>query len=413
MAVDKKDQTLSLLAEIDTMFDVALSGVRMPAAAKQKLREVILGAAFAEIDELVAKSRSPRMYVLGRSGHGKSSLLNALADKEVVQVGDIQPTTAVAAQVRVEFPESGSSWELIDSRGIFESTRPDGASSQNPLEQVKEDVRRYKPDVILHVIAAPEVRNLENDMKAYREICSTIMREASVPTVVVLNKIDTVGGRMDWPPEASPAKARLIEDLISYTSNMLALSGDPIDDRYYFNGLKTTDRGYLGVIPVCSYPSDRWNLETLSMFIGEHLPKSAQLAFYQGQRRKALLRSVATGLTKRFAAIAGMIGSTPTPFVDHIVLAPIQLLLVACIGGLSSRPFSITTAKEFLAAGGIAVGTLQAVGWLRGFVELGLPGIGLVISGSVASANMYGIGKAAEAYFFSGEVRKPSEFKMA
>ena len=34
-----------------------------------------------------------------------------------------------------------------------------------------------------------------------------------------------------------------------------------------------------------------------------------------------------------------------------------------------------------------------------------------VLSGAIAASGTYGIGKSAEAYFFAGEIKKPSEFK--
>jgi len=50
-----------------------------------------LGAAIGEIEALIEESRPPFFYLLGRSGHGKSSLLNALAGRDVVEVGHVRP----------------------------------------------------------------------------------------------------------------------------------------------------------------------------------------------------------------------------------------------------------------------------------------------------------------------------------
>src|SRR5689334_20900948 len=141
-----KAQTRDLVVEINQAFDVALGGRLIPAVVKQQIRDQVLGPAFAEIEELVQNSRAPRMYLFGRSGHGKSSLVNALANREVVTVGDIKPTTASAQSVHVEFPDVDAAWEFIDSRGIFESTRPEGASAQSPIDQVLHDIEHFKPD---------------------------------------------------------------------------------------------------------------------------------------------------------------------------------------------------------------------------------------------------------------------------
>ncbi|MGI8648945.1 MAG: GTPase, partial [Rubrobacter sp.] len=106
---------------------------------------------------------------MGRSGHGKSSLINALAGRKVAEVDDIKPRTIGADPHYISFPEFYAEWEIIDSRGIFETTSPEGAPQQDALTQVKEDIRRHRPDVVLHVIAAPETRTLQNDFKAFAE----------------------------------------------------------------------------------------------------------------------------------------------------------------------------------------------------------------------------------------------------
>jgi uncharacterized protein (DUF697 family) len=45
----------------------------------------------------------------------------------------------------------------------------------------------------------------------------------------------------------------------------------------------------------------------------------------------------------------------------------------------------------------------------RGAVKL-VPGFGSPLSGAIAGATTYGIGKSAELYFFAGEVRSPLRF---
>jgi uncharacterized protein (DUF697 family)/predicted GTPase len=414
MAIDK-DRTPKLVAEINALFDAALGGLNMPSATKQFVRDKVMGPALREVEQLITNSRPPRIYLFGRSGHGKSSILNALADREIATVGDIEPTTTAAEPVIIDFSDKSSKWEVIDSRGIFESTRPLGATSQDPLTQVKDEVVHYKPDVILHVIAAPEVRTLENDIKAYKAVCQALQREVGVPTLIVVNKADTIGGGREWPPDTSAKKRQLIINLLDYTSRVIGVATHPISPDFPEKGYQASGGGYVGIIPACSFiddvHDDRWNIETLSKFIGEHLPRDAQLAFYQGQGRMILIRSLSTNLIRRFATISAMIGSTPTPFVDNVVLAPLQMLMVACVGGLSCRSFTTKTARDYVAASGLVIGGLQAVGVLRGFVELALPVIGLAISGAIAAASTYGIGKAAEAYFFSGEIKDPSEFR--
>ena len=71
--------------------------------------------------------------------------------------------------ISIEFPEVHAAWEVIDSRGIFEATRPDGAPGRNAVEQVQEDMLKHKPDVILHAVAARETRSMSEDMRVGKD----------------------------------------------------------------------------------------------------------------------------------------------------------------------------------------------------------------------------------------------------
>lgn len=411
MAIDR-NKAKKLLDEISAFFD-EITGKIPNKEIRDLLRKNILRSIIVEIEEVIIKSRAPVMYLIGRSGHGKSSLVNALANRDVAEVGATKPTTPKSTSYTVTFEETYSTWEIIDSRGLFETTSPKDASPQNALDYVKKDIEKYKPDVILHVISAPEVRALENDFKAFEDISKTIKKSIGVvpPTIIVLNRIDTLENPREWPPEKSAREAWLIKELLDYmTLDILKQKVEKIDLNFPIKGYKIFDSNYIGIIPVCSLEDNLWNIETLSMFIGEYLPKSALLDFYQAQKRKGLLRKISTLLIKRFSRIAAPIGSLSIPIADIVILTPLQMLMIALIGGLSCRSFSKETIHEFLVAEGINIGTgvgLRKVA--QQLVKL-IPAGGPVVSGAIASVGTYCIGKSAEAYFFSGEKRKPEEF---
>lgn len=405
MAIDKS-KTRDLINGINTAFDEATS--KLSEERREWLKENIMSAAFGELEKLIMESRPPVLYVMGRSGHGKSSLINALAGRKVADVDDIKPCTIGADPYYISFPEFYAEWEIIDSRGIFETTTPEGAPQKDALAQVKEDIRKHRPDVILHVIAAPETRTLQNDFKAFAEVQKVAKKGlgAHVPSIMVVSKVDVIGNPRDWPIEEHANKAGLVKELLDYVTNdVLECPREKIDLNSSIKGYILTGGDYAGIVPVCVRESDEWNVDTLFSLMGERLPESARLDFYQAQQRKELLRQFSTSITKRFSTIAGGIGMAPFPIADIAVLTPLQLLMVALIAGLSCRPFSVNSVAEFTAATGVTIGTAIGVRELARQLVKFVPIVGLPVSGAIAGATTLGIGKSAEAYFFQGEIK--------
>lgn len=412
MAIDKS-KTKELINSIDDLFESVVGN--LDKKTQKFLRDAIMGPALDEIKKLIEESRPPRIYLMGRSGHGKSSLINALANKQVAETNDVKPTTPNSVPYLITFHDVFSSWEVIDSRGIFETTRPDGASDENAIDFLKNDILKRKPDIILHVVACSECRNLENDFKVFEDIKHSLKKELDyeVPTVLVLNQADRIGNPREWPPEENAKKAGLLNDLLKYMAeDVLKCEYSNLDLNYSYKGLVVKNSNYIGIVPTSACEGDLWNIDALSDFIGQHLSEETLLNFAQAQRRKSYLKKLSSSLIRRFSTIAGAVGTAPIPIGDIVILTPLQMLLIAIIGGLSCRSFTKETALEYLSAAGVNLGAAFGVREIaRGIVKL-IPGVGLAVSGTVAASSTYALGKAAESYFFSGELKDPEEFSF-
>ena len=129
------------------------------------------------------------------------------------------------------------------------------------------------------------------------------------------------------------------------------------------------------------------------------LPNCAKLEFARLTNARGAQTEIASSLLKSFTALCGIIGVQPIPLADMPILTTLQSLLVGLIVYVSGRRASARLIAEFAGALGINIGA----GFVfregaRALLKV-FPIWGNAISGIVAGAGTYAVGRAAIAYF--------------
>ena len=129
------------------------------------------------------------------------------------------------------------------------------------------------------------------------------------------------------------------------------------------------------------------------------LPNSTKLEFARLTGAKEAQAQIAGSLLKSFTAVCGVIGLQPIPLADLPILTALQTLMVSLIIHTSGKPVSIRLAGEFLGALGLNIGAGMIFREGARAVIKFVPLWGNAVSGFVAGAGTYAIGRASIAYF--------------
>lgn len=179
----------------------------------------------------------------------------------------------------------------------------------------------------------------------------------------------------------------------------LALAGDQTGTH---DGLSAQLRAQANFVPIAVFALNADTRQIVAETLCSSLPLSARLEFARFTMARGAQTEIAERLLKSFAALCGVIGVQPIPLADLPVLTALQSLMVSLIVYVSGRRVSPKLVAEFAAAVGINVGA----GFVfregaRAIVKF-IPVWGNAVSGVVAGAGTYAIGRAAIAYFIEG-----------
>lgn len=289
------------------------------------------------------------ILVAGRTGVGKSTLINAVFQGEMATTGVGRPVTMHTREIVKE----GVPLAIWDTRGL------EVKEYNNIIESLEQLIQQRSkdadPDKHIHVAWVCIVEDSARVEDA--EIHLVEMLARYVPVVAVITKAKSDNGFR-----------QSVQDLLPLARNVVRV-----------RALETVlDDGYV-LKPM--------GLEELVELTMELVPEGRRNAFAAAQRislRQKILR--AHSVVASASTIAAGVGATPLPFADALLIVPIQVSMLAGISAVFGMP--VTTAFLTTLISGTLAGT---TGTILGRATVGallkiIPGAGTVLGGTISAA---------------------------
>lgn len=409
---------------------------KLPDAIPKKTRVMIKDSILGDKDlkklmEGIDAHRPPRIFLIGRTGVGKSSLINALCGAYVSKVSDTKSCTE-SAQIYECRDNERVLMEILDTRGIAESESIDDSISAEDM--LINQINEFSPDVAILMLNCTHRDDVNSDVEFLKKVSKSYenINKMKLPIVVVVNKCDEMApSRFKSPAEYPENKVKKINEVVQYYKGIIVKSGLKIDNVIPVSSLidwQTPDGMEVDVENIENLPQydidnlqiafdGRYRIEELLNILEEAiLDFEAQMGLRMASRLKEVVDRFAKHLNRIFSGISATVALTPIPVSDIYILLIIQSVLVSLIASLSGRDISLETAKEFiLSMGGIAGAgyafrlIAQQASKLLNAVW---PGSGSAVSSGIAALGTSAIGKAAIAYYIDDKTMDEAKKKF-
>lgn len=290
------------------------------------------------------------LAIFGKTGVGKSTLVNAIFGTEIAQTGIGEPVTR---QEHLYLHQSGT-LGVLDTRGL--EVGKDNAELIAELRDYLHGMRRKPLPDQLHVawycVRAGDRRFEETEADFVRAL-----HELGLPVIMVLTQVPRSGGRVHPDAEALAARIAdlrlpIADGLIHYT---MALA-DEFTGQTAYGLQELLDATFRGA------PAG----------VAHAITAAQRIDFGRKRERAEAAIKVATGA-------ATTAGASPIPFSDAAILVPLQIGMMASIAVTYGISIERSTAASIAATAAATTAGRSLVGNLIKFV----PGAGTAVAGTI------------------------------
>ena len=300
------------------------------------------------IDEALEKIGQVNIIIAGKTGVGKSTLVNAVFKGNLAETGVGKPVT----QTMKEYSKEGEPVHIFDTKG-FEL-----GNALTIREELKSEIEKRKKLGDLKKQIHLAWFCISNDgkrvEKAEIEFINDLAKE--IPVVVVLTK--TLDTSLEF--------YNIVKDECREATNVIRVLAQPYETP-------------IGTIPAMG-------LEELIDHTYEIVPDIAKAALAASQKvNESITKKAVDKIIAVAASSAAAIGATPIPFSDAVLLAPVQIGMIASI----CKVMKVDADRAFLttiitSAAGVLGATITGRTVVRGLIKC-IPGAGTVIGGSISA----------------------------
>lgn len=323
------------------------------------------------------------LAIFGKTGTGKSTLVNAIFGEDVAATGTGRPVTMGLDY----YLHPNGVLGIYDSRGF--ETGEAGDRILSALSELVEGTRHAAPTEQIHA-AWYTVRWSDRRFEEHQGAFVTRLHELGLPVIFVLTQVPR------------NADGQIHSDAIEFAQYIAGL-GLPLaaGGRVYLTNAKPDP--FLGTVV--------FGLQELLDATFETIPEAATAALSAAQQldwgRK---RQAAKKIITASAASALATGATPIPFSDAAILVPLQIGMIAKLTAAYGSRMASAQLASLVGSLMMASGATTAGRWMVSSLLRVVPGgqpAAMVISGSVAASMTTAMGwswvAVLEKYLMTGE----------
>ncbi|MDK0861438.1 50S ribosome-binding GTPase [Clostridium perfringens] len=320
--------------------------------------------AFNRIEKELNNMDKANILIVGKTGAGKSTLINSVFRAEMAETGTGRPVTQHLKKISKE----GIPVNLYDTKGLELNETVQAEIKKEILDEIENCndlcIRNDSKAELIHAcwycIDGSVRRCEETDIDWINDIAE------KVPVIVVVTK--------GFPKKDAREFRKKIENLNLNCRAIVPVLAEKYEDR--------DEEEYDEVVIIPSYGLDKLVDVTL-----EVLPEGVRKAFNNAQKvsldkKVSAARKWVTG----YAATTGAIGASPIPFSDAPLLVTAQLSMLAHVTAIFGLPVEKAVLTAIIGSvTGVSGTTLGGKTLVSNLLKM-IPGVGTVAGGAISAS---------------------------